>query len=173
MVEKCECLECIKADAYEQQINNRRGIIADNLEDNLEGKPDDFLGGKLFARQNVIIYDRPNGNIIEMKKAGDEIGTIYSYVLRDGSVWWNIDGKNYSGFVLHQKGIFDDIALQNSLRENAAKKEELIKSAAEKRISENDNPLYNFLPDLGGHVKAIIIGVIVLVVGSLLLKLFK
>lgn len=167
MVTNCECLECQKAAHYAKYY------ATDNLEgDNLEGKPDDFLGAKLVALKDVPVYTSPNGTLIKVVKTGDNVGVIYSYVIRDGIVWWQVDGSN-TGFVKHEKGSFDDIAITNSLRENKAKKEAAIKEAADKRIAENENPLYNFLPDLGGYVKWIFIGLAVIVATVIFLRLTK
>lgn len=166
----CDCLECVKERNHNFTVSRSLKPYGSGV-NHLEGKADEFLGGLLIAAGSPVqVYSRPNGSLLKTIPAGKEIGVIYSFVNNDGVIFWQIDGKGFTGFVKHQKGAFDESALTLSLRQNKAAKEAAIKAASEKRIAENDNPLYNFLPDLGSYFKWIAIAIIVTILMALFLR---
>lgn len=174
MVTKCECLECIKAEHYQQQFSRfGDAIVADNLEDNLTGKADEFIGGELIAAKKVIVYESPGGMYVEEKTPGEKIGVIYSYVNKDGNLWWMLENGN---FVKHVAGNFNADSLQQSLNQNERVKQAAIDAKVQARKDANENPLYNlgesFL-SFGNTLKWVIIGIVVLVGAALAYKMLK
>lgn len=66
---------------------------------------DHFIGSWLIAKDNVNTYTSPAGGVLDKTfKPGQIVGRIYSYVLKDGNVWWHLDN---GGFVQHAPGRFD------------------------------------------------------------------
>jgi len=51
----------------------------------------DVLGRYLIAREDVPVYDLPNGTRIGEIKKGNSTAEVYSYVVRSGQVWWMFD----------------------------------------------------------------------------------
>ena len=51
----------------------------------------DVLGRYLIAREDVPVYDLPNGARIGEIKKGNSTAEVYSYVVRNGQVWWQFD----------------------------------------------------------------------------------
>ena len=51
----------------------------------------DVLGRFLIAREDVPVYDLPNGTRIGEIKKGNSTSEVYSYVIRNGQVWWMFD----------------------------------------------------------------------------------
>ena len=51
----------------------------------------DVLGRYLIAREDVPVYDLPNGTRIGEIKKGNSTAEVYSYVVRNGQVWWQFD----------------------------------------------------------------------------------
>lgn len=51
----------------------------------------DVLGRFLIAREDVPVYDLPNGTRIGEIKKGNSTSEVYSYVVRNGQVWWMFD----------------------------------------------------------------------------------
>jgi hypothetical protein len=67
----------------------------------------DVLGRYLIAREDVPVYDLPNGNRIGEIKKGNSTAEVYSYVVRNGQVWWMFDytipGQSPSAYYVMQK----------------------------------------------------------------------
>ena len=67
----------------------------------------DVLGRYLIAREDVPVYDMPNGNRIGEIKKGNSTAEVYSYVVRDGQVWWMFDytipGQQPGAYYVMQK----------------------------------------------------------------------
>ena len=179
MVTKCECLECLKADSYERQIMKRNlALVADHLEDDHAeaGTADKYLGGKLVALKTVNVYSRPGGSLIKTIKPGETVGVIASFINTSNGVWWNVTGKNYTGFVLHGDGTsFSADALKQSLIENQRAKDAALNEAVEARKEANESLLYNVGASLldFDFLKQVIIGVVVVIVGAVLYRMFK
>jgi len=51
----------------------------------------DVLGRYLIAREDVPVYNLPNGTRIGEIKKGNSTAEVYSYVVRNGQVWWQFD----------------------------------------------------------------------------------
>lgn len=71
----------------------------------------DVLGRYLIAREDVPVYDLPNGTRIGEIKKGNATAEVYSYVVRNGQVWWQFDytipGQSPGAYyVMHQAGRF-------------------------------------------------------------------
>jgi len=67
----------------------------------------DVLGRYLIAREDVPVYDLPNGNRIGEIKKGNSTAEVYSYVVRNGQVWWQFDytipGQTPGAYYVMQK----------------------------------------------------------------------
>lgn len=67
----------------------------------------DVLGRYLIAREDVPVYDLPNGNRIGEIKKGNSTAEVYSYVVRNGQVWWLFDytvpGQTPGAYYVMQK----------------------------------------------------------------------
>jgi len=122
------------ADHYDECINEDTEY-ADAQ--NVSGSADKFVGGQLIAKYPVTVYSSPNGNVIKTVKPGDVVGFIYSWVERDGKIFWQLQDNS---FVEHKSGVFDTDALAQSLIALEREREAKIKAAAEERI-ENNKPL--------------------------------
>jgi hypothetical protein len=51
----------------------------------------EVVGKYLLAQRDCRIYDRPDGNVIGNLTKGIVYGPVYSYVEKDGNVWWMFD----------------------------------------------------------------------------------
>jgi hypothetical protein len=51
----------------------------------------EVLGRYLIAREDVPVYDLPNGTRIGEIKKGNSTAEVYSFVVRNGQVWWMFD----------------------------------------------------------------------------------
>lgn len=51
----------------------------------------DVLGRYLIAREDVPVYNYPNGTRIGEIKKGNATAEVYSYVTRGSQVWWMFD----------------------------------------------------------------------------------
>lgn len=71
----------------------------------------EVIGKYLLARRNCPTYDRPGGNVIGELQKGIVYGPVYSYVEKDGKVFWMFDysipGQAPGAFyVQHKPGAF-------------------------------------------------------------------
>lgn len=71
----------------------------------------DVVGRYLIAREDVPVYDIPNGTRIGEIKKGNSTAEVFSWVEKDGQVWWAFDytipGQSPSSYyVLHKPGRF-------------------------------------------------------------------
>lgn len=172
----CDCLDCIKDTVFSKHVN-RASQPFWLMPENLEGKASDFIGADLVATTDVGIFSQPNGTFIKTIPAGKKIGVIYSYIqLPDGSVWWELD--DLKSWVKHEKGKFDELAISESLKRNEAAKQSQIDKAVKARQDANKSTLYNtgkFFQDIFSFdgLEKIIVGVIVVILGAILLRIFK
>lgn len=164
----CDCLECMKANTYESYFDRLSYMMPDNV----EGQPSEFLDGTLVALKPMIIYSRPDGNNIRSVKANQTVGKIYSYVVKDGVVWWQL--YDNQGFVKHGSGLFDAQMLQSSIAAVKSASDAKVKAAADKRINANREKLISDLtPDFLGDLKWYLIGIVVIVVLIMIYKITK
>jgi hypothetical protein len=67
----------------------------------------DVLGRYLIALEDVPVYDLPNGTRIGEIKKGNSTAEVYSYVVRNGQVWWQFDytipGQTPGAYYVMQK----------------------------------------------------------------------
>lgn len=55
-------------------------------------KPEDVVGRYLIAREDVPVYNYPNGTRIGEIKKGNSTAEVYSYLIKPGGiVWWQFD----------------------------------------------------------------------------------
>lgn len=71
----------------------------------------DVVGRYLIAREDVPVYDLPNGNRIGEIKKGNSTAEVYSWVESNGQVWWAFDytipGQSPSSYyAMHKPGRF-------------------------------------------------------------------
>lgn len=70
-------------------------------------KPQEVVGRFLIARENVPVYDYPNGTRIGEIKKGNATAEVYSYIERNGQVWWmfnyTIPGQTPGAYWVLQK----------------------------------------------------------------------
>ena len=71
-------------------------------------KPEDVVGRYLIAREDVPVYNFPNGTRIGEIKKGNSTAEVYSYVVKPGGqVWWQFDytipGQTPSAYYVLQK----------------------------------------------------------------------
>lgn len=71
----------------------------------------DVVGRYLIAKEDVPVYDLPNGTRIGEIKKGNSTAEVFSWVERNGQVWWAFDytipGQTPSSYyVLHKPGRF-------------------------------------------------------------------
>ena len=172
--EKCDCLECVKNDVFSKHVS-RSLSTWERGSDNLTGKASDFIGGKLVAIKPVTVYSAPNGIPIVTVNPDTVVGTIFSYVQDGDNVWWMLDNGN---FVKSGAGVFNTAILEQSIKQVAADKDAAIKAAAKVRTDANTNPLYQTGKMIQSIMtfetaRNIVVGIIVLIVGSILLKIFR
>ncbi len=77
---------------------------------------DEYIGYKLYVKEPVNVFttvdNTGNGvnQIRNFERQGTYLGRIYSYVIRNGQIWWMLDDNptNYKYiFVKHAEGKFD------------------------------------------------------------------
>ena len=59
------------------------------------------LDKNLYAKGKVSAYDVPNGKVIFTIDNGGLVGNVYSYVVRNGIVWWQFFKNNKPYYVKH------------------------------------------------------------------------
>jgi hypothetical protein len=65
-----------------------------------------YLDATLRAVQPVDVLNHPGGTIIRTVEPGSIVGKIFSWVQRNGTLWWQLEGSQ-SEFVEHAPGRFD------------------------------------------------------------------
>ncbi len=157
--------------------------IAGNGFNNADAVPNPasyYIGSTLVARKPVNLMSSPDekSTLLQAFPKGANVGKIYSYVIRNGFVWWSVDwfsGK-HAGFVKHEPGLFSaPIAEETSSGlAIATKKVEQAKAEAEtigaktleagKAIITGTADVVTgvgkTLSSLGGNLRWIIIGVL-------------
>lgn len=110
---------------------------------------DYFIGSWLTAKSPVNTYTSPAGAVLDKTyKAGQLVGRIYSWVLRDGQIWWQL---NDGGFVQHAPGRFDTkVALDSA---SGKEHNELLEDL------KTPNPVENVVANIGTGVGDAVSGV--------------
>lgn len=98
---------------------------------------DYYIGSWLRALQPISVYSTAGGGgrLIKTFKKGDLVGRIFSYIVRNGKVYWELEDLNNGpggGFVEHAPGKFDlsEATETSSGKEIEKKVEEFAKTAA-------------------------------------------
>ena len=132
----------------------------------------DVIGKDLFAKVNINVRSNSTVNSTQLAKikAGNRVGTVYSYVSgtdekgqKDGSLWWMLEDKfgGKTGFVKHKVGWYDLKSLKEQGLQTQAEKD------AEKE--DEDKAWYEKLGEgvLANVKKLVIVGAVVYVVVKL------
>lgn len=129
-------VESLKMKAQKNHYVDASGRVPIDYAEKVKGA-DYYIGSWLKALKSGSIYSAPNGTFIDDFYPGETVGQIYSYVLKDGNVWWQLAGKNGNGtggFVLHKPGMFDNqVALDTSSGEEH---EQLLDELSEPNVIE-------------------------------------
>lgn len=174
--------EEMKACILGSQVAKREKMYSVDSLDKQKRSADYYINSTLVARNPVTVRKIPNdlGEVIKQYPKGSNVGIIYSWVVRDGQVWWQLNwfsGKP-QGWVKHDSSLFDaDIAEQTSSGKAIEVKKEL------ERIEEEKNPFNQLTKgvsgiaegfgSLGANFKYILIGVALLVTVYFFLQLKK
>lgn len=188
----CNCFEC--QDDYIQELQTKY-LKANNVDhtgrtnhaDVLPKPASYYLDSKLVARLPVTIYKLPDEKsavVIKMPK-GSSVGTIQSYVVRDGQVFWEVNwfsGK-HAGWVKNVPGLFNtEIAEQTASgleqqktvdKSNAILNEKSTLDKVTQGVSDAVAGTADALGSFGSNLKWILIGVVILVVVFAALKFTK
>jgi len=74
---------------------------------------DQVIGKTLYANEAVNVYSLPDtsSSILFTVKTGDLVGSVYSYILRDGKLWWMLQPSGQLdkyGYVIHETNRFSE-----------------------------------------------------------------
>jgi hypothetical protein len=85
---------------------------------------DEVIDKTLFALKDVSIKRNPDENSVTVRTVhkGEKVGVVYSYVERDGYLWWILNPES-TEFVLHAEGSFDLEALKEQGTQTDAEKQ--------------------------------------------------
>jgi len=119
-----------------------------------QGSADDFIGGELWALNlPVSVYSGADTTkFVYSIPKNSFVGKIYSYVVKDGKVWWQIDNKNLNRFVKHEEGVFDSVKLIASLEALKKKREEEIEEKVNERKNNGGFDFSNLFQNLFGDI---------------------
>ena len=142
-MENCGCVNCMP---YKGNHN------FNNLED--KTKASYYLDSTMYAKKPITVFTLPDETsaIVKQYAKGSNVGKIYSYVLRDGVIWWELNwfsGK-HQGWVKHNPALFDKQILEAT---SSGKKIE--DKTAELKAMEENNPLNKLGKGLGDAVGGI------------------
>lgn len=141
----------------------------------LEGSADNFIGGELWSTNiPVSVYSAADSTrFVYSIPKNSFVGKIYSYIVKDGKVWWQIDNKNLNRFVLHESGIFDAKKLQDSLDKIRAQREKEIEDKVQERKDKGGFEFFNFLKNILGDLDDIAKYAIPILILIIVLKTLK
>jgi hypothetical protein len=115
-------------------------------------KPGDLYDKTLYAKKSVNIYTTPSsvGTKLRTISPGDMVGVIWSHVMRDGVLWWQLYDNNKLAYVSHAEGKFslEDLKAQGLV---STQQKEADKKAGEKTWYEK------LFDSLGGTVTKVVI----------------
>jgi len=125
----------------------------------------DYIGGVLKASLPVNVFTAINSGFDYEAKPGQIIGTIYSYIVRDGKLFWQLDTSKGVRFVEMKPNAFDPDFLEQSLIAFDRAKQTGLDKRIEERISKNDSPLYagNVIKSIKGFSHILIIMIILVI----------
>lgn len=76
-----------------------------------------YLDAQLRALKPGTVHSYANGPVTREYDTGSIVGEIFSWVTRDGEVWWQL---KEGGFVKHEKGKFDPRIAQDTSQGKAS-----------------------------------------------------
>jgi len=119
-----------------------------------QGSADDFIGGDLWSLNLPIsVYSGADTTrFVYSIPKNSFVGKIYSYVVKDGKVWWQIDNKNLNRYVKHEEGVFDSAKLIASLEAARKKREEEIQEKIDERKDNGGFDFSNLFQNLFGDL---------------------
>lgn len=116
---------------------------------------DYYIGSQLYALTNIPIYSSPNGTLKTTRTKGTFVGTIYSWIRRDGYVWWQLtDG----GFVKHAPGIFD-VQIAGQTASGKAHEEKMQTLGKDDAVTETVSNIGSGIANLGSGLGDALAGV--------------
>lgn len=139
-----------------------------------------YIGSTLVARKPVNLMSSPSksSTLLQAFPKGVNVGKIYSYVIKDGFLWWSVDwfsGK-HAGFVKHEPGLFSapiaeetstGLAIATDKAIKAKEESETIGAKVEQATkgiitgtADVVTGIGKTLSSLGGNLRWIIIGVL-------------
>lgn len=164
--------EEMKACVLSSQVGKREKMYSVDSLDAVKRSADYYVNSTLVARNPVTVRKIPSdsGEVVKEYSKGSNVGTIYSWVVRDGQVWWQVNwfsGKP-QGWVKHDKSLFDsEIAEQTSQGKAIEVQKE------KERLEEEANPFNQLTKGVSGiaegfgsfgaNFKYVILGVLILV----------
>ena len=75
---------------------------------------DQIINKTLIAKKNVDLTRSPGGAVIYTVTPGENVGVVYSYIQRDGIVYWLFyDANQRTYFAKHETNAFDVKALKD------------------------------------------------------------
>lgn len=86
---------------------------------------DYYINATLEALKPVTVYKYPGGPVLREVQPGSIVGEIFSWVQRDGDLWWQL---KEGGYAKHGKGVFDMKMAELTSR---GKQEEILQRAQE------------------------------------------
>lgn len=99
----------------------------------------DYIGASLNAKKAVKLYTSPDGTITGERLAGEYVGTIYSYVVRNGVLWWQLTNGL---FVKHAENTFD-VSMTGSIKEQRDKELQEQMNDPLKRIEQGVSDIFS------------------------------
>lgn len=75
----------------------------------------EIIGKTLFAKKKINVLDNhaDNSKILYSVNTGNSLGPVYSWIMTNGALWWQLEANNNSAFVKHEIGAFDVKALED------------------------------------------------------------
>jgi hypothetical protein len=148
-----------------------------NYVDESSKDPGFYIGSTLVTKKYVRTYSLPGvdakgepiGQTIKKFAPGDTVGVIDSYIVdkKTGGVWWML--TNHEGYIRHWPGWFDQ---NQAVTTSSGKKFNEMRKEADK-ISLNPAPLIGktvgAILDIP-YIKPILIGIVLLIVLSIVLR---
>lgn len=84
---------------------------------------DYYINSTLRALRPVTVYRTPGGPVLREVPKGSIVGEVFSYIERNGDVWWQL---KEGGYAKHGTGVYDAQLAEYS---GAGKQAELLKAA--------------------------------------------
>lgn len=77
--------------------------------------PADLLGVNVISGKPIQVYTSIFGDPVLTVPTGSPLGTIFSYVLNDNILWWQMENTQFGNYYIkNSPGVFNNAALLNS-----------------------------------------------------------